>query len=236
MKFSINEKMFEVFPGLVLGVIAARSVNNEGASEDIERMIRKEEERIRSEHSLDTLAKHPNIEVWRNAYKTFGAKPKEHRSSVENLYKLVLEGVNLRHINTLVDIYNFISLKNMLPAGGEDLDKIKGDILLTLAEANEPAVMLLGDKEARPPHEGEVMYKDDISAICRRWNWREAERTKLMEHTKNAILVIEALPPVTKEEVESATKELKELIEKFCGGEIDYSVLEKENAKMEIAM
>ena len=37
---------------------------------------------------------------------------------------MILSETELRHINKLVDIYNFISLKHMLPVGGEDTDKI----------------------------------------------------------------------------------------------------------------
>lgn len=165
--------------------------------------------------------------MWRKAYSAFGAKPKEHKSSVENLYRLVLRGVNLRHINNIVDIYNFISLKHMLPVGGEDIDKIKGKVVLTFAGPDEAPVLLLGDKEPRPPHNGEVIYKDDVSAICRRWNWREAERTKLTEETKNCILVIEGFNNVGDIEVENATMELKALVQKFCGGNVVYSILNK---------
>ena len=153
---------------------------------------------------------------------------------MEILYGLVLNGISLRHINNLVDIYNFASLKYMLPIGGEDTDKIQGNVFLTFAVENEPSVLLLGDKEPRPPHLGEVIYKDDISAICRRWNWREADRTKFTEETKNCILVIEGLPPVTKEEIETATKELKVMVEKYCGGTLIHSVLDKGNSGIEI--
>ena len=48
--------------------------------------------------------------------------------------------------------------KRTTPVGGEDLDKVKGDVILTFAGANEPPVVLLGDKESRPPHEGEIIY------------------------------------------------------------------------------
>ena len=71
------------------------------------------------------------------------------------------------------------ALNSLLPVGGEDLDKIVGDVLLTRAGTDEPAVFLLGEKEARAPHAGEIFYKDENGAICRRWNWKEADRTKL---------------------------------------------------------
>jgi DNA/RNA-binding domain of Phe-tRNA-synthetase-like protein len=123
----------------------------------------------------------------------------------------------------------------MLPVGGEDIDKIKGDVVLTFATGNEKKVLLLGDTEARAPHEGEVIYKDDESTICRRWNWREAERTKLTEKTKNCLLVIEGLSPVTKKEIEDATGELKDLIKKHCGGSLKSDILNKDNLELSIS-
>lgn len=232
MKFQIDYKIFEKFSGLNIGVVA-KGINNFGTFEEIQEKIRGEEERIRKDYSIEILSQNSKIDIWRKAYFLFGAKPKENKSSVENLYRLILNGTNLRHINNLVDIYNFISLKHMLPLGGEDIDKIKGDILLTFAKENEPLVLLLGDKEPRPPHIGEVIYKDDVSAICRRWNWREADRTKLTEETKNCVLVIEGLFPVTEDEILSVTRELKENIEKYCGGNFNYFILNENNPVIE---
>ena len=234
MKFKIDHKIFEKFPGLTIGVVICKNLNNSGTQEEVQKEIRTQEDNIRGKYNTETLSQTPKIDVWRKTYSSFGAKPKENKSSVENLYRLVLQGVNLRHINKLVDIYNFISLKHMVPVGGEDISKIQGDVVLTFAEPNEPAVLLLGDKEPRPPHAGEVIYKDNISAICRRWNWREADRTKFTEETKKCFLVIEGLLPVTKQEIEDATKELQGLVQKFCGGDITYQILDDKHFETDL--
>jgi DNA/RNA-binding domain of Phe-tRNA-synthetase-like protein len=113
------------------------------------------------------------------------------------------------------------------------LDKIKGNLTLDFAKGDELFVRL-GGTENEPPLPGEVVYKDDEGITCRRWNWREAERTKLTEDTKNAIIVIEGLPPISKEIIESTTKELAGLIKKYCGGEISGQILNKENSEIEI--
>jgi len=233
MRFEIDKKIFEKFGELTVGVVIVRNIANKGKTEEIQSLMRKREKEIRLNFNTETLSQNPKIDVWKKAYSIFGGKPKKNKSSVESLYRLVLRGTDLRHINKLVDIYNFISLKHMLPIGGEDIDKVEEGISLTFAEANEVPVLFLGEKEERVPKEGEVIYKDAVSAVCRRWNWREAERTKLTEETKNCILVIEGLFPVTKEEVKYATKELKELVKKLCGGKIDYFVLDKNNSKIE---
>jgi len=233
MKFRINTKIFEKFPNLNVGILVCKNINNEGLAEGVIKNIREREKEIQSQFNSETLSQNPKINVWREAYKVFGAKPKENKSSVEALYERALQGGELRHINKIVDIYNYISLKHMFPVGGEDLDKIQGDIHLTVAAKDEPSVLLLGDKEARPPHEGEVIYKDEISTICRRFNWREADRTKFTEGTKNAIVVIEGLPPMLKGDIERVLGKTKGLIESFCGGEVSKFILNKDNSEIE---
>ena len=233
MKFQINDKIFKKFPGLNVGILVCKNINNEGSAEEVIKNIRKREKEIQSQFNSETLSQNPKINVWREAYKILGAKPRENRSSVEALYKRALQGGELRHINKIVDIYNYISLKHMFPVGGEDLDKIQGDIHLTVAEKDEPLVLLLGDKEARSPHEGEVIYRDEISTICRRFNWREANRTKFTEGTKNAIIVMEGLLPVLRGDIERVLGETKELIESFCGGELSKFILNKDNPEIE---
>lgn len=227
MKFEIIPEIFAKFPGLHIGLVIARGMDNRGSADDIQSQLCHEEERIRRAYAVETLSQDPRIESWRRAYAAFGAKPKEHRSSVENLYRMVLGGAAIRRINPLVDAYNLVSLRHMLPVGGEDLDRISGDLVLAFAEKDEPVVLLLGDKEPRPPHEGEVIYKDDVSAICRRWNWRESERAKLTAETRNAVLAIEALPPVGRQELSRATEDLAQLIQRFCGGGVRQGVLDE---------
>ncbi|MBI5227883.1 hypothetical protein HY988_04820 [Candidatus Micrarchaeota archaeon] len=234
MKFSIDEKIFQTFSGLTIGLIVVNGMENQGNSELVMTSIREIENRVRSNFTLETLAQNPKILCWKNAYAKFGGEAKKNRSSIENLCLGTLNGRETRHINKLVDCYNLVSLTHLVPAGAEDLDKMKGSITLTFAGENELPVLLLGEKEPHPPRKGEVIYKDEIGAICRRWNWREADRTKITEETKNCILVLEGLPPTTKEEIEKATEELGKLIEKNCGGQIRTEVLDGNKMEIEI--
>ena len=54
----------------------------------------------------------------------------------------------------------------------------------------------MGGEENDPPKLGEVIYRDDLGVICRRWNWREGERTKITKDTKNAVVVIESIASI----------------------------------------
>ena len=112
----------------------------------------------------------------------------------------------------------------MVPVGGDDIDKIDGDIMLRFATGSEPFIRLNSD-EIDHPKEGEVIYTDDKEVLCRRWNWRECDKSKMTENTKNIILVVEGLAPVTKEDIEIIINDLAEMIGKYCGGEISTHLL-----------
>jgi len=228
MKFSIDEKIFEKFPNVNIGLVAVKGIDNTGESEEVNALLRGREKEIRESFETKTLSENPKIGAWRIAYSSFGAKPKKNKCSVENLYRMVLNGTDLRHINKLVDIYNFISIKHMVPAGGDDADHIDGGISLRFASGTEQFTELNSD-ESRDPKEGEVVYADESEILCRRWNWRECDKSKMTEQTKNVALVVEGLPPTTKEEIESIAAELSEMVQKHCGGKATTFILNKSN-------
>lgn len=209
-------------------------VDNHGQAPEITQLLREAESEAVGRIGDTPIAEHPNSISWREAYRKFGAKPKDYPSSIENLIRRILKGEQVRHINKLVDIYNLISLKHVVPVGGEDTNKIQGDVSLTFADVNEKAVIMLGEKDPRPPHPNEVIYKDDNGAICRRWNWKEADRTKLTEDTSNAFIVIEALPPVDRAQLQVALLELADLIKVHCKAEATTTILDRNNLETEI--
>ncbi|MBI2971009.1 MAG: hypothetical protein HYY37_01165 [Candidatus Aenigmarchaeota archaeon] len=230
MRFAIDDAIFGKYPDAVIGIAVARDINNQGENAEVMQMLRQQEAQVRHELQLETLAQSPLIQNWRQAYRQFGEK--DDRASHEALMRRVLKGGSLRHINTLVDCYNCISLKYRTPVGGEDMEKITGDIRLKFAEGTEPFVAL-GSSEVTHPAQGEVVYTDNREVLCRKWNWRESDRTKLTEATRSAVLVIEMLPPLTEQDMKAALNGLAALVGKHCGAETQTFVVTKESKKIE---
>jgi DNA/RNA-binding domain of Phe-tRNA-synthetase-like protein len=223
--FQIEAAIFERFPELKLGVLLLNNINNTSPSEELEHLLIAAQEKVRQDLSGITLSQHPQVAPWREAYRAFGVKAKDYPSSIENLLKRVLKGETLRSINPLVDLYNVVSLEHLIPIGGEDLDSLQGDIVLRFAGNDELAIHLLGDTEAKAPKTGEVIYADDLGAICRRFNWKEAERSKLTANTKRAVLVVEALPPVDEAKLQVALNQLSTLADRFCQASVTTHIL-----------
>lgn len=231
-RFIIEDSLWELFPDASIGVIIAKGLDNGVTSPDFANMLEEASKKVMVSLEGAELAKHPVISVWREAYKKFRS-PRENRSSIEALIRRVYNGKQVGTINPLVDIYNYVSLKYMLPCGGEDLDVVKGDLRLTRANGDEPFTPL-GSTANESPNLGEVIYKDNEGAICRCWNWREADRTKLTEETKNAFLCIESVDDSRREAFEAAVKDLAELVNRYLGGSLQVFMLDVNNKEITI--
>jgi DNA/RNA-binding domain of Phe-tRNA-synthetase-like protein len=217
VQFRIEESFRALFPKAHIGVVVASGIDNTGRKSNQDSAALAMAARVAAAAiGEDDLASHPAIAPWREAYRRFGAKPSRYRSSIEGLLRAArADGV--RSINPLVDLYNTVSLRHLLPCGGEDLDAIQGDLRLTVAAGGESFVPL-GGMEEMPPAPGEVVYADDGGIVCRAWNWREADRTKLTRDTTRAVLVIEALPPRSEADVREACHVLATVARDLVGG------------------
>ena len=229
----MDQTLFETFPELTIGVVIAIGIDNRGDGEQASAFLREQVGAVRNTWSPDRLETEPRIASWREAYRTFGAKPSKHRCSVENAIRAILNGAQFPSINNAVDVYNAISLKHCVPVGGDDLDRVIGDIVLTFANGDERFVPL-NDTDSMPPKLGEVIYRDDEDVLCRRWNWRECDKSKMTAQSTNLCLVVEGLPPVSAGEVGRISAELGEAIETFCGGSTILHLLDHNAPVVEI--
>ncbi len=232
--FRVAPAIFERFPTLRIGLLIVKGAQNESSPAELTALLRVAESRVRSAFSdPEQLKTHPMIAAWQDQHRAFGSNPNKFPSSIHALLKRVSKGGQLPTINPLVDSYNVLSLNFVMPVGGEDLDTCSGNIQLTFADGTE-AFTALGEEANDPPLHGEVIYKDDAGVLCRRFNWREAARTCLTEKTKNAVLVMEAIAPMTDDDLMKALGELKTLTTRFCGGESRIEVLKAGNWSIEL--
>lgn len=233
MDFIISDKIFERHPDYLCAVVIVNNCSNVSVSDDISSKIREAQQKIREEVKLEGLAQEPFIRNWRNAYSKFGAEPSRYKASSEALIRRTLKGEPVPRINPLVDIYNYISLKYRTPVGGEDLLKVVNPIQLRFADGSERFVKL-GNESEDSIEPGEVVYADGSNNIlCRRWNWRESEATKLTENTRDAILEADFLLPLTEQVAREATGEMVLLVKAACGADVREFLMSGKNRQIE---
>ena len=151
------------------------------------------------------------VAAWRLAYQAFGAKPKRTRPSVEALLRRVEAG--LPRIDRLTDIYNAMSVRHLLPIGGEDLDRYVGPAQLVRATGDEPFDTVRdGQPEVDHPQPGEVVWRDSAGVTCRAWNWRQCVRTRITFSTTRAVFILDGLAELGEEALRTAGQDLADHI------------------------
>ena len=113
------------------------------------------------------------------------------------------------------------------------MEKIAGHLRLGKSKGGEPFFPLGAESDA-PALPEEIIYYDDEGAVCRCFNWREAQRTMLTEETKDAVLVIEALNGEQAARAQSAMEELQDLVKDYFGVQGELTHLTAENTELVI--
>ena len=122
----------------------------------------------------------------------------------------------LPRVNRLTDVYNSISVLYQLPIGGEDLSRYVGAPRLIRSTGSEPFdTAAAGQTVVEHPDPGEVVWCDDAGVTCRRWNWRQSQRTQLRDETTTALFIMDALAPMTDSELGAAASALSEQLHRL---------------------
>lgn len=231
--YSIDDEVFGRFPGYVRGVVLAYGVSNGDSPPELIAMLRDAEVSVRDRLEKDGLADHPRISSWREAYRSFGAKPSKFRSSIEAMVRRVLSNHELPIINTLVDIGNVLSLRHLVPTGGHAIDEVEEDIILRPANGEETFVPF-GSDQVEHPIPGEIVFVEGNTVLTRRWSWRQANHTLTLPTTTAIEFNVDGLPPVQESEVKNICQETMDMVARFCGGDIRFEILSRQNPRIKL--
>jgi DNA/RNA-binding domain of Phe-tRNA-synthetase-like protein len=235
MFFSIQKELFNILSDLTIGMVVAREVDNTKPSREIETLLSQTIEEMKRNFIVDKAQEHPRIKPWRDAFSKLGISGSKFPSSIESMARRILREDPFPRINPLVDLYNSISLKHLVPMGGHDLDTIKGNIHLRFAEGWEPFAPMGGGETIVVP-KGELVYRDDQEVLTRNWVWRQCEKDKTTEKTKNIFIPIDVLGEVGRECADEIIRELSELIPKYLGGTLLSAILNREKISVEFSI
>lgn len=231
--YTVSPDIFRDHPDYRRGVVVFRNLDNARPDPDLTAQLRASEASVR-QRITGNPADFPQIAAWRDAYRRFGAKPSEHRASIEALSRRVLKPDNLPDINPLVDIGNLLSLRYLLPAGVHPIGPQSSRIELR-KDRDEDRFLADAGSEPETIAPGEIVLAAGPRILTRRWTWRQAADTRTLADTDHVFFDIDGLPPTSPEEVQAAIADLIELVARFCGGEcLGHAVLDAAHPTLNI--
>jgi len=223
-EYLIDKEVKSDFPGISFAYVTISNVDIKKSNEELEDLKKSAVENA-SNISMESISDIPSINSYRNLFKKSGTDFHSKRPSPEALLRRVIQGKGIYNINTAVDAYNLAVLESHIGLGGFDSDQISEPIVLRYSKEKEEMV-LLGDDVPTTLRDGQVIYVDAKGPITMDLNYRDIDRTRITEKTKNIILFADGGVGISEEDIMSALKKGAENIQKYCGGEIgEYTLI-----------
>jgi len=193
MDLIIRPEVFARFPGMRVVVVVADGIDNLVDRPRIATAWETAWSAAKDAAVFGNAQSHPHVAPWRDRFWAMGVSPKQYPSSVEALLRRALKGGDPFRINPMVDFYNAVSLRYVVPAGGFDLDQIGQDLDLRLTHEGDRFLALdASEPEAIPP--GEVAYADGPTVLTRHFVWRQSRQGLITPSTRSVLLLSEVLP------------------------------------------
>lgn len=218
--FTINKNLKQKYPSVSIGIALIEGVDITKSDSDLEK---EKNELFESLEGLTTekLGEYSEVVSYRKLYKETGIDWHSRRPSPEALLRRVALNKSLYSINTCVDAYNLVVMKNRISVGAFDADNIKFPTTLRFAKEGEE-ILLLGDEKPTKYKEGEVAYFDKLGGYNMDFNYRDSQRTMVTEKTKNVWINVDGVYDATPEKVQKSLDESVEKILKYCGGKLKF--------------
>jgi len=162
--------------------------------------------------TLENLSSCPEVARWREVFGSMGVKPSKYRCSLEALLRRALKENSLWTVNSVVDLYNCVSVQTLSPMGAFDLEKVSGDIELRFGREGE-IFSPLGKSDEETVTCEHVVYADSEKVCCWLWNHRDSRLVGIDENSRSAVFFVDRAFSPTAFTVGNALDLLEERLE-----------------------
>lgn len=228
MELIIQPEIFERFPGITIAAVIAEGIDNRTARPDVDDFWAAAWEGACVEaNRYESAQAHPRVAPWRAEFKAMGLAPRDYRSSIEALMRRARAGGEPFRISPLVDFYNAVSLRHVIPAGGYDLDTTGDPIELRNTRDGDTFQAFGSDEEERLPR-GEVAYLSGHVALVRHFVWRQSRAGMVLRQTTRLFLVAEVLGQVGRDAAAAMLDDIIGGLDHFFGVQATSFLLDAE--------
>jgi len=202
------------FPDLRILTFSVKDVKISQRNNELEKLKKTILKEVRERYNLESLK---NISIFR-AYRDFfwriGVDPTKSRPAAEALIRRVLAEKPIPTINTLVDSYNFASIKSGVALAAFNKDKLNGELTMRLAFKNE---RFLGIGMNKPLYlNGSEVVVSDFKRLIALYPYRDADYSKVTEETKDVLMFVCGVPGILSETLTFARQVTLEYFRSFC--------------------
>lgn len=218
---NLDPKVKEKYPDFIAGYILMSGVTIEPTIEGLIERKREVFSDLKARYGTLNVLDLAEVKAYHAFFKAMGADPSSYRPAPEYLLRRALDD-RFPAINNLVDACLLATVEHWVMVGVYDADKIKGQVVTTLATEPKPFKLINGRNLSPKPDE--ILLRDDEKLLAA-YTLGDAKAAMITQKTSNALIVLWNAPGITREKVEATLKVASTYARKYCGGHAERSEL-----------
>jgi DNA/RNA-binding domain of Phe-tRNA-synthetase-like protein len=216
MIVKLDDSIVEIEPSFKIGIIHYTKIVVTSSPQMLKGRLQLFQEQLFFELDDKAVTDFDGIKEWRALWKKFGADPNRYRPSMEAMYRRIAKQNYITPMHSAVDLNNFFSMQYEIPMGIYDVEKIHGEITLTIGNEETKYSGLNGRDNKL---QNILTLQDSIGPFGS--PFVDSIRTAVSENTTTALQVVFLRPSITKEDGQQLITSMGSMFTQIHGGDFD---------------
>ena len=224
MIVKLDDSLLQIEPTFKIGIIHYTKIVVSSSPQMLKGRLQLFQEQLFFDLEEKSVTEFEGIKEWRVLWKKLGADPNRYRPSVEALYRRIAKQNYITPMHSAVDLNNFFSMRYEIPMGIYDLEKIQGDVTISLGSEDTKYEGLNG-RENKLQHI--LTLKDKVGPFGS--PFVDSVRTAVTEDTSNAFQIVFLRPSIDLEDSRKLVESMGAMFTQIHGGEALSTILNDDN-------
>ena len=216
MRVKLDHSILELEPSFKIGIIHYNKIIVTSSPQMLKGRLQLFQEQLFFELDDKKVTDFEGIKEWRALWKKLGADPNRYRPSMEAMYRRIAKQNYITPMHSAVDLNNFFSMQYEIPMGIYDLEKIHGEITITIGNADTIYVGLNGRENKLY---NILTLEDEVGPFGS--PFVDSVRTAVTENTTEAMHVVFLRPSITKEDGHKLLTSMGTMFTQIHGGDFE---------------
>lgn len=220
MLVKLDDSIMEIEPTFKIGIIHYSKIVVTSSPQMLKGRLQLFQEQLFFELDEKSVTDFGGIKEWRALWKKFGADPNRYRPSTEAMYRRVAKQNYITPMHSAVDLNNFFSMQYEIPMGIYDIEKIQGEVALTIGKEETKYTGLNGRENKL---HNILTLQDNLGPFGS--PFVDSVRTAVSENTTNALQIVFLRPSTSKADGQQLIHSMATMFTQIHGGDFDTTLI-----------
>ena len=221
MLVKLDDSITKIEPSFKIGIIHYTKIIVTSSPQMLKGRLQLFQEQLFFEMDDKAVTEFEGIKEWRALWKKFGADPNRYRPSMEAMYRRIAKQNYITPMHSAVDLNNFFSMQYEIPMGIYDLEKIQGEITITIGNDETSYTGLNGRENTL---KNIITLQDKVGPFGS--PFVDSARTAVNESTSDALQVVFLRPSLKLEESNQLLNSMASMFAQIHGGDFKTDILD----------